>query len=418
MSNSPLFREEALQYQSERLYGSIILTRHWSYATLTLLFSAIVVALIIFFWVAGYTRKETVAGVIAPSAGLVRIASPQASVVRQLAVRVGQEVNVGDVLCVLESERESQHGETQGAVSAALRSRIEKLRNEIVSQQQQATNSAQDVRQRIAELKTEIDQLSRQIALVEKKLALAKDEADRFAELVKKQYASRAQADEKLSRALEVDAQLHELLRTKSTLKRELATQEAQSDDVPLHARRETSELERQIAEAQQDLAESEANRELVIRAAQSGRVMSVFTDVGQTVAAQQPIATILPANSTLEAELYVPTRAIGFVRAGNQVMLRYAAFPYEKFGQQHGVVREVSRATLASSDLKQPASIVGDEPVYRVRVKLDRTYVNAFGAQEPLQPGMQLEASIVLEYRKLYEWVLGPALALKQRID
>lgn len=412
-----LFREQALQYQSERLYGSIILTRHWSYATLTVLFSFIAFALVVFFLLAGYTRKENVPGVIASSAGLVRISSPQASVVRRMSARVGQDVKAGDILFVLASERESRRGQTQDAVNMALSSRIEKLSNEILDQQQQAENSSRNTQQRIDELYGELAQSSAEIELIEKRLALAKSEANRFVELQKKQYVSRVQTDEKLSKVLEVDAQLHALMRAKSTLKRELTAQEAEREDIPLRAKRETSGLEREIAEAQQELAESEANRELVVRAAQSGRVTAVLTEAGQAVAAQQSLATILPDGSTLEAELYVPTRAIGFVRVGSDVMLRYAAFPYEKFGQQHGVVREISRSTVGLSDLKLVNSAIGEEPVYRVRVKLDQDSVNAFGVLEPLQPGMQLDASIVLEYRKLYEWILGPAFALKKRL-
>lgn len=417
MTDSPLFRQQALQYQSDKLYGAIILTRHWSYAALTLLFSFIAIVLIVFFMFAGYTRKETVSGVIAPSAGLVRIAAPQASVVRTMSVRIGQDVKAGDILFVLASERESQRGETQDAVNAALSSRIDKLRSEIVNQQRQAENSARNGAQRIDELRGELAQIAVEIGLVQQRVQLAQGAANRFVELQKKQFVSPLQTEEKLAQALDEEARLHALLRTKSNLQRELSTQQAEYDDVPLHAKRETSELEREIGTAQKELAESEAERELIVRATQSGRITAVLTEMGQSVAAQQPLVTLLPSGSTLEAELYLPTRAIGFVRIGNDVMLRYAAFPYQKFGQQHGVVREISRSTVTLSDLKLANSSIGEEPVYRIRIKLDQDGVIAFGALQPLQPGMQLEASILLEYRKLYEWVLDPLFALKKRL-
>lgn len=418
MENSPLFRQQALQHQSDKLYGTIILTRHWSYAALTVLFGFVAIALIIFFVFAGYTHKETVSGVIASSAGLVRLAAPQASVIRTMSVAVGQEVKAGDILFVLASERESRRGGTQDAVNTALSSRIEKLHGEIANQQRQAENSERNAAQRIDELRGEIAQVVAEIALVEQRVQLADSAANRFIELQKKQFVSRLQTDEKLAQALDEKARLHALLRTKNNLQRELSTQQAEYDDIPLHAKRKASELEREIGTAQQDLAESEADRELIVRASQAGCITSVLTEMGQSVAAQQPLATLLPTGSTLEAELYLPTRAIGFVRTGNEVLLRYAAFPYQKFGQQHGVVREISRSTVKLSDLKLASAAIDEEPVYRLRIKLDQDSVIAFGTRQPLQPGMQLEASILLEYRKLYEWILDPLFALKKRLS
>jgi membrane fusion protein len=52
-------------------------------------------------------------------------------------------------------------------------------------------------------------------------------------------------------------------------------------------------------------------------------------------------------------------------------------------------------------------------EPLYRITVGLERQQVSAYGAQVALQPGMQLDADIVLERRRLYEWVLDPVYAL-----
>ena len=64
---------------------------------------------------------------------------------------------------------------------------------------------------------------------------------------------------------------------------------------------------------------------------------------------------TLVPAGARLEARLYGPSRAIGFVRPGQRVLLRYEAFPHQKFGQYEGVVRSVSRSTVG------PAELAGD---------------------------------------------------------
>jgi membrane fusion protein len=49
--------------------------------------------------------------------------------------------------------------------------------------------------------------------------------------------------------------------------------------------------------------------------------------------------------------------------------------------------------------------------------VKLDRQSVTAYGTEHRLQSGGALEASIVLETRRLYEWVLEPLYTITGRI-
>jgi hypothetical protein len=49
-----------------------------------------------------------------------------------------------------------------------------------------------------------------------------------------------------------------------------------------------------------------------------------------------------------LQAEIYIPSRAIGFVKPGQEVRLLYDAFPYQRFGAYRGRV-------VAASSSKNP---------------------------------------------------------------
>jgi membrane fusion protein len=53
------------------------------------------------------------------------------------------------------------------------------------------------------------------------------------------------------------------------------------------------------------------------------------------------------------------------------------------------------------------------NEPVYRIMVSLERQAITAYGQSVPLQPGMQLEADVIIERRRLIEWVLDPLFTL-----
>ena len=53
-------------------------------------------------------------------------------------------------------------------------------------------------------------------------------------------------------------------------------------------------------------------------------------------------------------------------------------------------------------------------EPLYRVAVQLEDTSIEAFSSNIPLQSGMELTAEIVLEDRRLIEWLLEPLLSTR----
>lgn len=170
----------------------------------------------------------------------------------------------------------------------------------------------------------------------------------------------------------------------------------------------------------EQDLTENEARRVVLVRAQQDGMATAIQTAVGQTVSANMAIASILPAGAELEAEVYAPSRATGFIRPGMTVLLRFQAYPYQKFGQYPALVREVANMSQRPDELSLPGILPGGaaaEPVYRIRLKLDRQTVMAYGKPMPLKSGMLVDATIVLERRRLYEWVLEPLFSISGRI-
>ena len=100
-------------------------------------------------------------------------------------------------------------------------------------------------------------------------------------------------------------------------------------------------------------------------------------------------------------------------------MQLRYQAFPYQKFGHQTGEVVQVSRAPLQPAELTSLALPAGggSEPLYRITVALDRQSVAAYGQAQALVPGMQLEADVQLDRRRLVEWLFEPVLGIAGRV-
>jgi membrane fusion protein len=147
-----------------------------------------------------------------------------------------------------------------------------------------------------------------------------------------------------------------------------------------------------------------------------SGRIATILVQGGQMVTPGTPLATIIPEDAELEAHLYAPSRSIGFLHDGQDVLLRFLAFPHQKFGMHRASVVAVAKNPMPPSDLGFTPLDGSREPVYRIRAAIEGQAIRAYGRLEPLQAGMQVEADVLLDRRRLIEWIFEPLLSLAGR--
>ncbi len=67
----------------------------------------------------------------------------------------------------------------------------------------------------------------------------------------------------------------------------------------------------------------------------------------GQAVSVNEPIFYLNPQHAELEAVLFVPSRAIGKITPGHDLLIKYDAFDHLEFGRYDAVVSEISQASL-----------------------------------------------------------------------
>jgi membrane fusion protein len=416
----PLFRHDAIARQQQKFYGSILLARPLSFVFLTGFFVIVAATIILFFFMFGFTRKEAVPGVLIPENGLIRVYTPQAGVLVERKAQNGQAVVQGDILFIISGERaSSSKGDTQSAIGRSLNTRIEKLQTEMTQQQAQTLQQQAALVRRRHELNGQIEHIGNEIALQQKRLQIAETAAQRFSDLKQSNFVSEAQVQDKLAEMLDQQARLRTLERSLAGIQMDVTQVDSEILTQPLKARREVLSLERGIAEIEQGVVQNEALRQIVVRAPKSGIVTGAIGEPGQVLNTNQILAALIPAGEKLEAELYAPSRAIGFIKPGMKVLLRYQAFPYQKFGQYTGTVSDISNTTINATEIGLPFAYDPSttDPLYRIRVRLDHANVTAYGKTEELKSGMQLDASLVLEYRKLFEWVIEPLYTVTGRI-
>ncbi len=413
-----IFRREALASQQTSWIGEIQLIRPPSLAFLTAGVALSVLAVGIFLALGEYTRKVHVSGVLVPDRGVIRLVPPQDAVVLERHVAEGANVRAGDVLFVLSLDRSAAGGDTQALVQRTLAERSQSLSDAATQQQALLGSQLAVLDRRRADLLRDRGALEAEASLLSQRLSLAQQAQARLESLRGDNFVSAAQVQAKAEELLGLQAQRQTLERQRNAHEREIAAVEAERRELPLRAGARIGELDRERGELAQKRAESEGQRSVLIRAPQDGVVSAVLALPGQTVTSASALASLVPAGSTLQAHLYAPSSAVGFLRAEQPVLLRYQAFAYQKFGHQRGRIEQVSLAPLQPAELAgQPWAGAVREPMYRITVALERQEMPAYGALQPLAPGMQLDADVPIERRKLYEWLFEPVLGIAGRV-
>ncbi|MBC7940186.1 MAG: HlyD family efflux transporter periplasmic adaptor subunit, partial [Chitinophagaceae bacterium] len=273
---------------------------------------------------------------------------------------------------------------------------------------------------RLEALALETTQLDAEARLQQQRMALAQQAQARLEALQRDQFVSSAQVQAKSEEVLAFQASAQTLARQRAALERERAELEGENNALPLQVRNAVSSIERDLAQLSREAAEVDAERRVVVRAPQAGTVSAVLAEPGQSVSAQSAMASLVPLGSTLFAHLYAPSSAVGFVRPNQPVRLRFEAFPYQKFGHLAGRVLQVSRTPLAGSELAAlslPALASGSDggqPMFRITVALDTPAEPAPAIT--LVAGMRLSADVLLERRRLMEWLFEPLLGWWER--
>jgi membrane fusion protein len=332
-------------------------------------------------------------------------------------VKEGDEVKAGDAIARISLDRTTGSGASSSeAVAAEMQSRRAILEKEQAQWRDLGAQQVEQARRRVKDLENELTQVDREMKLQETRIKSARDQLDRYTGLAgKEKFVSEALVKQKQDEVTDQEIRLQALRRQRAQVERDLGAARMEEPAIALRSRAQVEQVERQLSELREGMSQVESRRETVIRAPMAGVVTNIAVNRGQSVAADSPLVTVLPKGSGMHVELLVPTRAIGFLKSGQEVVLRYDAFPYERFGQYRGVIKEIGRNVWSPGE--RVGTLTAKEPVYRVDVALEKQTVAALGQEFPLRPGMLVNADLLLEKRTLLEWIFEPVLQLKGRL-
>mgnify|MGYP000877623717 FL=1 len=417
-----LFRSEVFEAKKNRWTGQIVLVRPFSLFALTLFAVCLAAALIAFAAFGSYTNKTTVEGQLVPLGGVVRVYAPETGVITDKKVADGDFVRAGDVLFTLSTARSDGTGSVQARLAVEAKLKKTLAEQDIARQKRIHANEKTAQENTLRRLRQQLLHVQDQIAVQQKRIALNSKMLAKQNELVRQGALSELERTNYENMLLGLKADLAAYQREESNLAREIAAQQSNLDKLPEQQANEISQLERTLAAYNQEILDYGVRDGQTIRAAVSGYANAVNAEVGQQADASRLLASIVPQTVQLQANLYVPSRAVGFVKPGDKVVLRYQAYPYQKFGHATGRIVSIAQTALNKQELANLGNIFTNpallnEPAYLVKVKLGKQTILVYGKETKLPIGMTAEADILHENKKLYEWMLDPLYSVAGKV-
>lgn len=414
-ASAALFREEVLGNQADRLHGEIILSQSVSSRIIAAVLVTSIAGIAAWLSLGSYARIETARGILITTSGSAKVYALRPGIVSELRAQEGRTVKAGETLAVIKSDQPSGEGERytdEGVDSLGAQEELASARIGIAGER--TAGEAGRVAATVDGLIAQRASTGRQLDLQRQVVTSTRTTFEQLQTLVDKGFVSKIEIERRRQAWIAAQQQEGQLLQQLGQVETELRRSQADLARANVEQKTTVADARSALQTLRQQKSRLQSEAAYRIEAPASGRVTALQTGLGRTVGGQVPLMTIIPDGGTLKADIYAPSRAIGFVRVGQEVKLLYDAFPYQRFGSFTGHIASVSRVVLSPAELDAPLKI--EEPVYRVTVSLDRQSVAAFGENITLQPGMTLTANIVLDRQSFWDWLMNPIRAVRNR--
>ena len=407
-------------------FNQTVLLRPRHRSSSLLLWTAVGSVAAVSVWAISAPLAETIAvqGKLEPGSSTQRIDTPVPGVVDAVLVQEGQQVRKGDPLvrfdlreplsklAAAKSVRDQLVNDNQ--ITAATLGDATITAGLSANQRRQLRSQAEEFtsRRRVAE--EELNKARTRLAGARANLSTARNIAQRYEGLVAKGAASEVQLLEFRQRLQDAITQMGEDSREVARLQASLANTGA-SSTVELRRRmeenlRQISELDRDIRLARQQIQYGE------LVAPTDGVVFDLEVSAGSVVGqgtgnsastANKPLLKIVPQDA-LQARVYLPNSAVGFVRRGQQAELSIAAFPSSDFGTIPAQVLRIGSDALSDDEQKRALGTDATGLYYPAVLHLKQQTIRLSSKTAPLQAGMSITADIKLRERRIINVVTG----------
>ncbi|WP_159175859.1 HlyD family secretion protein [Klebsiella pneumoniae] len=422
--NNKLYRTEAIEYKRHHWRGKALLLAGLPAWLIVLLSTLFLIALIVAVIFCKFTQRIDVKGEVITLPHSINVFSPQQGFIIKQYVKIGDLVKKNQPLYEIDVSRNTSSGNVSAAQVESINEKIynsEEIIKKLVHNKKQTLNALNE------QLKTSTDSLKVTIRMLQNTQAG-----------LKKMHDNLASYDKYLSDGLITKDQYnyqHSLYFQQQSAYQSLVSQKMQleSQITQLNSDKVTkaADFDNQISsqynqtnDYKNQLIESNANGNLIVKATADGRIESLSATQGQTVDNGSSLAQIKPiGNVEYYLILWLPNNSIPYLKIGDSINIRYDAFPADKFGQFPGEIISISSMPASRQEMSEYTNVNNGSPqqelaLYKAIVKIKDKEFSYKGKTLSLSNGLKAQAVVFLEERPLYMWMFTPIYKISQSVS
>lgn len=356
----------------------------------------------------------------------------ETAIITSLDVRIGQVVKKGERLATLDPTFTEADQSQLRTRLGSLETQSQRLEAELtgkkdsgkanpdadsklqaqLSMERQANYKAQltKMEETIARLRATIDtNIKDQQVLGERVKSLQEIETMQE-KLTAMQYGSRARLLEVKEKRLEVERDMLLTRSREQELRRDLAGSIAEKSAFEKGWRQKTMEdmlsTSRDRDDLKEQLQKADKRQNMVTLVSPVDAVVLDMAKLSQGSVAKggEPMFTLVPLGSELEAEVQIDSVDVGYVKLGDAAHLKFDAFPFQRHGDIVAKVRTISEDAFRRETQGQ-----GLDAYYLSRIALGSNTLKGMPEKARLLPGMTLSAEIVVGKRAVITYLLWP---------
>lgn len=411
-----------------QLSSSIEFRRDTASDLLVVFFVSLALFLVAAMWFGTFAKQETMRGIVLGTKGGQRMSAPVDGTVSHIWVAQGEAVKAGDKILTIVPQQTAagskplSESELQSLVAQRrnTKAQIDGL-DALMAQHADDLGAFDDNMVKIeANLRKQEQELQGALA--------AQDEiVQKLRANLKSGYVTRENVtgqervkQDYVRQLLEVRLQMTQL--TTTQLERRRTLQQSRSANAAEHG-----QLTRQLAELDARIERAKSAIATDVIAGGEGRIAAINVREGAEVKYGDTLAAIGNPDEPITIGLQAPSKTMGLLTLQQRVVLKYDAFPYKTFGVKYGRIIAIGKQPLSLPKEDEAGGLdavlaakAGPRPPpqskFLVEVEPEEKTIVAYGSERPILIGSTLSADVVVERRRLIDWVLDPILAMRGR--
>ena len=419
-----IYRKEAIEYKKHHWKGKALLLAGlpaWLIALLSFAFLAILITTTIF---CTFTQRIDVRGEVITLPHSVNVYAPQQGFVISQYAKVGDLVAKGQSLYEIDISRNTTTGNVSTAQIEVINEKIANAEDIITKLSHNKEETRLSLDEQLKTINDSLKETNRMLVNAQTGLKKMHDNLSSYDKYLRDGLITKDQYNYQHSLYFQQQSAYQSLVTQKMQLESQLT--QTSSDKITKAADfdNQISSQHNQINDYKNQLVESNANGNLIIKATTNGKIESLAVTKGQMVENGSSLAQIKPTGDIeYYLILWLPNNTIPYVKPGDTINIRYDAFPADKFGQFPGKVVSISSVPASRQEMAEYTNVSNgtnqqELALYKAIIKIKDKTFSYNGKTLTLSNGLKAQAVVFLEERPLYMWMFTPFYKMTQSVS